>query len=528
MKSAFWEKVRAIPYYCWILAVILLVGIFLRTYHFHDWLRFNMDQGRDALLVQGVVEGHDAPPLLGPRASGTRFKLGPVFYYFQIMSAKIFGDYPDNLAYPDFFFSILAIPLLFLFLRKYFDPLVSLSATAIFAVSSFVIQYSRFAWNPNSTPFWTILSLYGLHNLISRNNNRKMLWAVITGIAIGIVIQLHTMSLFFFTIITAAVFGYLYLKKTNLLKYLGIILIMVAFCNIPQFIHESQTHGQNSKEFVKGVIIQLQKPTIWSQAIMHNSVCWVEDDIYEITGYEISDSCELKIDKTHRTDILIFIMGTIFLLGGVILGIRYLWQEKDWNRKAFLALIFLYIFIAYVLGIFLVDELIMRYFVMMIIFPFLFIGFWMKFVLEKFKGRKGQLIFIAAALLVLSNLFFVRESFAYYASAEKGDHSGSTLSEVSLEEIENAARFIVANSAGQKVVYLDGKTQLVKKCLNSINFLAQKSGVKVLSYKKNDRPQEKVFYVSGRDSHNKRRMIKHSKTPIPYVLSGRLLIYLKN
>ena len=82
--------------------------------------------------------------LLGPKAGGTQFRLGPVFYYFEIVSAKIFGNAPDKMAYPDLFTGILCIPLLFFFLRKYFEKYAVLSLTAIFAVSTYAIFYARF------------------------------------------------------------------------------------------------------------------------------------------------------------------------------------------------------------------------------------------------------------------------------------------------------------------------------------------------------------------------------------------------
>ncbi len=58
------------------LALILLAGVFLRTYAFHDWLRFSGDQARDAAIIRAAIE-HEAPlPLLGPLAGGTNFFIG--------------------------------------------------------------------------------------------------------------------------------------------------------------------------------------------------------------------------------------------------------------------------------------------------------------------------------------------------------------------------------------------------------------------------------------------------------------------
>ena len=135
----FKKIINKIPYSTWILLGIILIGIFLRTYNFHDWLRFNADQSRDAEVVSNSLEGKSSLPLLGPKAGGTEFRLGPIFYYFQTASAAFFGNQPDKMAYPDLFFSILSIPLLFLFLRKLFSERIALSSTAIYSLSFFAM-----------------------------------------------------------------------------------------------------------------------------------------------------------------------------------------------------------------------------------------------------------------------------------------------------------------------------------------------------------------------------------------------------
>ena len=72
-------------------AAVILAAIFLRAWHFHDWLFFKMDQARDALLIKQVLEnGPGWLPLLGPKAGGTHLNLGPAFYYFQYISAFLF------------------------------------------------------------------------------------------------------------------------------------------------------------------------------------------------------------------------------------------------------------------------------------------------------------------------------------------------------------------------------------------------------------------------------------------------------
>ena len=151
------NKLKSISQYAWILMLIILVGTFLRTYHFHDWLTFNPDQARDAMIVDNVLQGNKSLIMLGPEAGNTRFDLGPWFYHLEILSAKIFGNQPSKLAYPDLLLAILTLLLFYLVIKRYFNQKISLILTFFLSISYFMIRYSRFAFNPNSIPFFLII-----------------------------------------------------------------------------------------------------------------------------------------------------------------------------------------------------------------------------------------------------------------------------------------------------------------------------------------------------------------------------------
>ncbi|MBD3300315.1 MAG: hypothetical protein GF347_03105, partial [Candidatus Moranbacteria bacterium] len=147
--------------YIFLIFSVFFFGAFLRFYKFKTNLFFELDQSRDYRIVYEVLEnGLKELPLLGPRAGGTFFRLGPIYNYFQIAIAAVFGLSPVIIALPDLFFSILTIPLLFLFLRLYFPKEISLITTFLFSISLFAIEFSRFAWNPNSVPFFTLMCFY--------------------------------------------------------------------------------------------------------------------------------------------------------------------------------------------------------------------------------------------------------------------------------------------------------------------------------------------------------------------------------
>ena len=86
MTNDFFLKIKNAKWQTWTLVILIIAGVFLRTYRFKDWLLVASDQMRDLTLVSNVVNGSASWPLLGPDMSGGGgFKLGPIYYYFQII-----------------------------------------------------------------------------------------------------------------------------------------------------------------------------------------------------------------------------------------------------------------------------------------------------------------------------------------------------------------------------------------------------------------------------------------------------------
>lgn len=482
--------------YAWLFLAIIMSGIFLRTYHFHDWLRFNADQGRDAMLVRDVVEGKSAWPLLGPKAGGTDFKLGGVFYYFEIISAKIFGAYPDRMAYPDLFSSILCIPLLFFFLRKYFNLKISLISVMLFAISLYAIQYSRFSWNPNSAPFWSILALYALHEVIAKKVNNKLLWAIVSGVVIGIGMQLHSTLLLFLPITTIILFGILVLRRFLIVRYFFVILFIALFLNLPQLVSEYQTGGSNAKAFFGGMETKQEGGDSLVSRIWRDTSCFTQGNINILSGYEISNECVLKVNR--KGDVAIFALGFAFLLGGIALGLRSFWQEKDYDKKAFLGIVFLYSAIAYIIFIPLAYEISMRFFLVLIFMPFMLLGFWLSFFSEKLlRNRVDYLYAIVTLIFAGLNIFFVSKYFINYLNYDKGMVTGGQIDAVTLKEVEGVSNFIITNSGSASIVYISGNQQYLFKAIKPIEFFVKKAGIEIAVVRKNDEKKFPLFLIDS-------------------------------
>lgn len=486
--------IKKIPWTWWVLLAIIIVGSFLRTYKHHDWLRFNADQGRDAEIVSSAVDGSASLPLLGPKAGGTQFRLGPAFYYFEIASAKIFGNSPDKMAFPDLFTGILCIPLLFFFLRKYFDQKIALSMSAIFAVSNYAIRYSRFGWNPNSSPFWTILFLYALHEVVSEKNNRKFLWAAIAGAAIGAGVQLHTTLLVILPITAIAVFAYFSYKNRKMLKYFFVILAMSLLLNTPQLVSEYQTGGGNLKAFFGGLKTKNQAESSILVNTVHSASCWIQGNLDIISGYEISDTCSFN-PGSKAGDALAFLLGAVFVVGGTILGFKYFLKEPEADRQSFLGIMLMFTGITYLIFLKMAFELSVRFYLILIFLPFVMLGFWLKFLKEKYGARNNLILLITVVFLVASNLFFVQKYFA--ALANYGNAGGGSVDVVILKEAEVFSQFIVENSNNAPNVYIGGDGNFLFKGYKPIKYLVGRSNIDLKLADKNAQLPGQYFYVAS-------------------------------
>lgn len=475
--------------------LLLLLGIFIRTVHFHEWLRMNADQARDAMLVSAVVDGSAAWPLLGPKAGGTNFRLGPAFYDFEILSAKLFGNHPVAMAYPDLLCSLLTIPLLFFFLRKYFNQTISLSLMALLAVSFYAVKYSRFAWNPNSTPFWTLLLVFALLQIFASQPRRRVLWSVVAGIAVGVGVQLHTFLLAALPVLVILSFGYLSIRGRKLAKYFCIILFVSLALNTPQFIHEAQSNGENVKALFGGMKAKQETSRSVSDKVLKTSACYVAANIQILSSaYYDDDTCDMYHKKSPWT-LFVGLSGIIFLFGGAILAIRYLRRSTDPDERIFIglslssmALLFLFIMpVAY--------EISLRYFLVLLFMPFFFLGMWLKFLGESSGLVKKAVPIVLLLVLLSTNLTALNRYFTELSSYAKSSGTGG-FDIVYLGEMERMAAYIVSRSGDAESVFLGGNKAYLFKAANALTYLSSRGGVQVRPLEKNkDGAVAPTFYL---------------------------------
>jgi 4-amino-4-deoxy-L-arabinose transferase-like glycosyltransferase len=207
-----------------LLVIILIISAFLRLYRISDYMTFLGDEGRDVLVVKGILEGDFT--FLGPRSSAGDFYTGPIYYYMMAPFLWLFRLDPVG---PSIMIALLGVATVYLIYhvgRKIFSTSVGLIAAALYTVSPLVLTYSRSSWNPNPMPFFTLLLLYLLY-LAVQNKSWKYFLGV--GILYGIALQLHYIELFVGVVIFFFVlFSFFYLKRKNIVFLIKQYLLILA------------------------------------------------------------------------------------------------------------------------------------------------------------------------------------------------------------------------------------------------------------------------------------------------------------
>jgi 4-amino-4-deoxy-L-arabinose transferase-like glycosyltransferase len=496
VKVGFKENKRTII----ILLLILAVGIFLRTYKFHDWMRFSRDQARDARIVTDALRGEQSLPLMGPKAGGTSFLLGPAYYYFSFASGKIFGNYPDKFAYPSLLFSILAIPLLFLLMREYFDRKISLIVTAIMSVSYFFIVSSRFSSNPNIMPFFLLLYLYALLKISEEKNEANFVWSILAGISLGIGIQLHTMYLVIMPIITAIVFAELLIKKEpGIWKKILVIICVVLLLNATQIFSEVRSNWQNSRNFIAGFNEKSTKSS-FSDNIQWVAACQIQANFHFLTSLQDNDACTTILkapSKKFKKNLGFYsklTVNALFSIIGYILLILAVKRESDERRKNFLKLMALLNITTFGIFLFVAKFLEISYFVILLTIPFVLLGIMFESIGRKYQKLGKISVVILSALIIMSG--FARD---YRAAKDYREGMGDGSDSTTLGNIEMISEHLLSYSKEFDKLYLTGSKEIVGRFNPPLKYFIEEAGkTLILSWELNNKiiePGFPMFYI---------------------------------
>lgn len=489
IRGDFKSLVNKIPKRIWVLLLIMLIGIFLRTYRFHNWLYFYPDQARDVMVVKDFLNGKAPLPLMGFRAASTNFDLGAMYYYFQITSGKLFGVAPDTMAYPDLFFNILAIPLLYYFLKRYFKTDISLTLTALYAVSYYAIEFSRFAWNPNPMPFFVLLYLLSLWKFLTEKEKTRWGWIVGIGVAVGVGIQLHTILIFLLTSVSLAAF-FVSMKSNWRLwsRWLAIIAVAVLL-NTNQIISETQHGFSNTKRLfhLSAGSSESSRKAGKAYDIALDAVCHAQANAHIISSLGNKVECDylttaltiyqqkllgVPVDMKKISGIA---AGLLFSLFGYGLLIYFYRREKDQKKKTFLGLVCLYTGLTFLIIYPVIFDAPLRYYLHLFFVPYLFLGFMLELIRRKYARAFIPTMFAVGALIVGFNFNTIFAEAKLYAT---NNHSQPQY--VVLGELDQMRDYIISQTNSQKKVYMIAEGKYMQNYYLPLFYVLQEKNITLL------------------------------------------------
>jgi 4-amino-4-deoxy-L-arabinose transferase-like glycosyltransferase len=210
----------------WLILAIIAAAIFLRFYKIGEFTVFLADQGRDAIIVKRIAAFEHFPAIGAPTSVGQVF-LGPFYYYFIAPWFWLFNFNPVGLAVGMAVTSIAYLVTTYFIVKQFFDKRAAVIATFLGSFSYVLIQSSRFSWNPNPLPLFSLLTAYFF---MMGTKTKHYLYFLLFGAFLSFSIQLHYLAAgLVLPILILSVFDLISSRKEILKKTVNYLLSLVSF-----------------------------------------------------------------------------------------------------------------------------------------------------------------------------------------------------------------------------------------------------------------------------------------------------------
>lgn len=178
-------------------AVIIVLALVLRLYRIDEYMTFLGDEGRDAIIVNDLVKGGNIP-FIGPPTSVGNMYLGPFYYYMMAVPFYFTDSNPVSASVMVAVLGVASIGMVFYLSLRWFGLSGAVVASLLYAISPVAIEYSRFSWNPNPTPFFVLLTAVGLWKIHQRKN---LAWLLLVGFGTAGALQMHYLAILFLPVV---------------------------------------------------------------------------------------------------------------------------------------------------------------------------------------------------------------------------------------------------------------------------------------------------------------------------------------
>lgn len=184
--------------------ILAIAVVFLRFYRVDEYIMFLSDQGRDAIVLKRLVT-LEKLVFVGPTTSIGNVFTGPFYYYLVAPFLLLSRLDPVGPAWGVALINSIGLIAVSWYLAKRYGRLTGLLFFIFTGLSATQILQSRYSWNPNPVPVFSMLTLIIWEKA---QESKRLRWFAMTGLLFGFCMQLH-----YITIVLLIPIGYSLFKK---------------------------------------------------------------------------------------------------------------------------------------------------------------------------------------------------------------------------------------------------------------------------------------------------------------------------
>ena len=230
------------------LILISTLYLFVRLYRLNDLIGFRLDQGIHLLETKNMVDNKKIR-LIGPMVTsksfeGRNFFIGANYYYVLGIVGLISQWNPLTITTIFIFLEFIFYIFFIFFLKRKFDSFWALLIFIFIAVSPYLINHSRFFWNPHLlVPLSILVLLFSEKYFFKKQIRYLFLMSFIWGFAFAC----HYSAIFW-----GLFFVFILVKSEQYLKIKFYLTVILGFIlgNLPFFIFEIRHSFYNIKTLI--------------------------------------------------------------------------------------------------------------------------------------------------------------------------------------------------------------------------------------------------------------------------------------
>jgi|YNPMSStandDraft_1061717.scaffolds.fasta_scaffold21853_2 hypothetical protein len=310
------------------IALIIIIGFFIRSYNLKDNFIFAYDQGRDAQRVFEIISNGDLK-IVGPETDIPGVFNGPLLYYL-ILPFYFLSNFNPNAVIILFIFINLSAVILFYFfsIRILNNFYIFLIASILWIFSYAQLNFSRFISNASPMSICTLGFFVGLAFYFLKKEKKGLILS-----SVFLVLAIHFNFYLIYLLLMYPIFYLIYEKKLftkELLISASIFLILISnfivaeikwnFLGIRSLINYFEHQSENFYPITESLSIYLQR---FGEAIYYSIFSF--NIFIGLILFLILAYLSLKVIKNYKEKvfILIWLLSTLPLFGsrsGVING----------------------------------------------------------------------------------------------------------------------------------------------------------------------------------------------------------------